>query len=231
MNPFSTELLNKITSIIVKKFIQSGGLDPDDYQDMTQTLRTRYLAKKSHIESLYKGNAQPQTYMSSVIRMMMLEELRNIKKTRIPTHDIEPAMITKADNALTPEQKAIIENEKIHFGRVMMTMGKDKAKIKLCLKMLYKITPTHDDLLEYADGRPTNGAEQLLDIDESMLNKDIYARMCSVTNAIEQCNNKPDAIRIWLSNRIDQIIRRMNSTNNSKYDNDSLGILVELIYS
>ena len=231
MNPFSTELLNKITSIIVKKFIRSGGIDPDDYDDMTQTLRAKYLAKKEHIESLYKGEAQPQTYMSSVLRMMMLEVLRQSQKSKVDTVDIEKATNTEFDRSPSPEQKAIIENEKGHFQRVMATMGKDRAKIMMCLKKINRLRVTPQDFDDYLDGRPDNGARKYLEDDVEAHNKDIYASLCNITNLVEGSQNKPDAIRIWLGNKTDQIIKRMNSGNRSKYDNDSLAILLELMYS
>ena len=233
MNPFSTELLNKITSIIVKKFIRSGGVAPEDYDDMTQTLRAKYLAKKEHIESLYKGEAQPQTYMSSVLRMMMLEVLRASQKSKVDTVDIEKATITEFDRSPSPEQKAIIENEKNHFRRVMATMGKDRAKIMMCLKKINRLHVSDEDFCQYLDGRPDNGARQYLndESDVEAANKDIYARLCQITNLVEGSQNKPDAIRIWLGNKIDQIIKRMNTGSHSKYDNESLAILLELMYA
>ena len=233
MNPFSTELLNKITSIIVKKFIRSGGIDADDYDDMTQTLRAKYLAKKEHIESLYKGEAQPQTYMSSVLRMMMLEVLRQSQKAKLDTVDIEKATITEFDRSPSPEQKAIIENEKSHFTRVMATMGKDRAKIMMCLKKINRLPVSAKDFDEYLDGRPDNGARKLIADSDGIdaPNKDIYACLCNITNLVEGSQNKPDAIRIWLGNKTEQIIKRMNSGSRSKYDNESLSILLELMYS
>ncbi|MCQ2250977.1 MAG: hypothetical protein MJZ66_07695 [Bacteroidales bacterium] len=232
MNPFSTELLNKITSILVKRFISAGSLTPDDYDDMVQTLRTRYLAKKSHIESLYKGDAQPQTYMTSVLRMMLLEELRNMQKTKIATEDIdsEGYHLEKPDRSLSPEQQAIIDNEKQHLQRVMMTLGKDRAKILMCLKMQYRIPVSQLEWLDYLNGRQANGAEEYLKFGEQELNKDIFARLCNITNLVEGAQNKPDAIRIWLSTKIDQITKRMNATGKSKYDSETLGILMECMY-
>ncbi len=232
MNPFSTELLNKITSILVKRFISSGSIPPDDYDDVTQNLRARYLAKKSHIESLYKGDAQPQTYMTSVLRMMLLEELRQMQRNRIVTEDIdaEGYHLEKPDRALSPEQKAIIENEKNHLSRVMLTMGKDRAKILMGLKMQYRIRITGQDFADYLAGRPSNGAEQYLEFSEMEHNKDINQRLCNITNLVEGAQNKPDAIRIWLSTKLDQIIKRMNATGKSKYDPESIGILMECMY-
>lgn len=232
MNPFSTELLNKITSILVKRFISSGSIPPDDYDDVTQNLRARYLAKKSHIESLYKGDAQPQTYMTSVLRMMLLEELRQMQRNRIVTEDIdaEGYHLEKPDRALSPEQKAIIENEKNHLSRVMLTMGKDRAKILMGLKMQYRIRITGQDFADYLSGRPSNGAEQYLEFSEMEHNKDINQRLCNITNLVEGAQNKPDAIRIWLSTKLDQIIKRMNATGKSKYDPESIGILMECMY-
>lgn len=232
MNPFSTELLNKITSILVKRFISAGSISPDDYDDVTQNLRTRYLAKKSHIESLYKGDAQPQTYMTSVLRMMLLEELRNMQKSRLETEtmDAEGYRLEKPDRSLSPEQKAIIDNEKQHLARVLMTMGKDRAKIIMGLKMQYRIRVTDDDWAQYLNGREANGAEQYLDFGDSEHNKDINARLCKITNLVEGAENKPDAIRIWLSSKLEQIIKRMNATGRSKYDSETLGILMEYMY-
>jgi len=232
MNPFSTELLNKITSILVKRFISSGSLMPDDYDDMVQTLRTRYLAKKDHIESLYKGDAQPQTYMTSVLRMMMLEELRSMQKSRIVTEDIdsEGYHLEKPDRSLSPEQQAIIDNEKQHLRRVLMTLGKDRAKILMCMKMQYRIPVTDLEWHDYLAGRDPNGAREYLGFDEGEHNKDIFARLCNITNLVEGASNKPDAIRIWLSTKTEQVIKRMNSTGRSKYDSETLGILMECMY-
>lgn len=232
MNPFSTELLNKITSILVKRFISTGSISPDDYDDVVQNLRARYLTKKAHIESLYKGDAQPQTYMTSVLRMMLLEELRSMQKTRIVTEtmDAEGYQLEKPDRALSPEQKAIIENEKQHLRRVLMTMGKDRAKILLGLKMQYRIKVTDDDWTQYLNGREPNGADKFLDFGESEHNKDINARLCQITNLVEGASNKPDAIRIWLSGKLDQIVKRMNASGKSRYDSETLGILLEHMY-
>lgn len=232
MNPFTTELLNKITSIIVKRFVRSGSVDSNNYEDMVQTLRMRYLAKKDHIESLYKGDAQPQTYMSSVLNMMMLEELRQ-KARQISTEDIEAQEIhiEKPDTGLTPEQRAIIENEKSHLQRVLLTMGKDMAKILICLKMTYRIKVSDSDIEAYLQGRGPVQDADILNFAETEKNKDIYARLCQFFNAVEGSENKPDAIRIWLGTKVEQILKRMNSTGRSKYDNESLGILMELTYS
>ncbi len=232
MTVFSTELLNKITSILVKRFISAGSLTPDDYDDMVQTLRTRYLAKKEHIESLYKGDAQPQTYMTSVLRMMLLEELRSMNKSRIATEELDSDEyhLEKPDRSISPEQQAIIENEKHHLQMVLMTLGKDRAKVTLCLKMQNRITPTPRDWTDYLNGRPSNGAEKFLDFDEQEHNKDIFARLCNITNLVEGAANKPDAIRIWLSTKTEQIIKRLNATGKSKYDPETLGILLECTY-
>lgn len=232
MNPFTTELLSKISSIIVKRFVRSGSVEPDEYEDMVQTLRMRYLAKKDHIESLYKGDAQPQTYMSSVLSMMMLEELR-AKNRQLQTEDIEAREIhiEKPDTALTPEQKAIINNEKSHLERVLMSMGKDKAKIIVCLKLIYRIKITAQDMERYLQGRQYSGQKDILDFTESEKNKDIYQRLCQFFNQVEKSDNKPDAVRIWLGTKTDQILKRMNSTGKSRYDQESLGILMEIAYA
>ena len=103
----------------------------------------------------------------------------------------------------------------------------------MCLKKINRLQVTDEEFAEYLDGRPDNGAHQYLNApaDVEAANKDIYARLCQITNLVEGSQNKPDAIRIWLGNKIDQIIKRMNSGSRSKYDSDSLAILMELMYA
>ena len=53
---FSTELLLKISEIVVKKFVKNGSVKYDDYKDVKQSIIEKYLRKKDKIESSFTGN-------------------------------------------------------------------------------------------------------------------------------------------------------------------------------
>ncbi|MBQ3691191.1 MAG: sigma-70 family RNA polymerase sigma factor [Bacteroidales bacterium] len=229
---FPLQMLEKITSITVKNFIKAGYIGPEDYQDFTQTLKMRYLSAKERIEGKFKSDSLPQTYMSSVIKNMMLEELRAGKKYKERSIEFQKAAIIKGDkdDSLSPENRTVIENEKKHLQKVFLTLGKDRAKVVMCCKMVWKIKVTDLEFRDYLQGRDSNGAEKYLDFDDKEQNQDIYQRLCMITNLVENKNNKPDAVRLWLSKKIEQVITRLNANRISKYDAETFGILLEETY-
>ena len=229
---FPLEMLEKVSSIIVKKFIKAGYITPDDYQDFTQTLKMRYLSGREKIEGRFKADSLPQTYMSSVLKNMLLEELRSGKRYKERSKEYEKAALREGekDRALSPEEKAVVENEKKHLQRVFLTLGRHRAKVLLGCKMVQRLPVTGEEFEDYLEGRPSNGAENYLKVLPTDQNQDIYQKLCMITNLVEQKDNKPDAIRLWLGKKIEQIIARLNSGRSSRYDTETFGILLEAAY-
>lgn len=229
---FPLSMLETISSIIVKQYIGDRRIDPEDYDDFTQTLKTRYLASKDRIEAKFRGDSQPQTYMSAVLNNMLREEIRTYDRHKQRSDEFEKVAMQsgETDNSISPEDRAIIENEKKNLRRVFLTLGKNRAKVLLCCKMVFRLKVTDEDLDEYLNGRPSNGAEKFIEVSDSDQNQDIYQKLCQVTNLVEGKDNKSDAIRLWLSKQIDQIITRLNSNGISKYNLETFGILLEETY-
>ena len=230
---FTLSMLDNISSIIVKKYIRCQYISPDDFDDYAQTLRTRYLANKEKIEGKFKGDSQPKTYMSAVLMNMMKEELRSSTKYKKRTAEFEKVAVKQGDedNSISPENRTVIENEKKHLQRVFLTLGKERAKILMCCKMVFKIKVTDKDFEEYLDGRPSNGAENYLTFSEDDQSKDIYQKLCMITNLVENKENKSDAIRLWLNKKIEEKrLPRRNCNHVSKYDMETFGILLEATY-
>ncbi len=229
---FPLSMLEKISSIIVKKFIKAGYLTPEDYQDFSQTLKTRYLSNKEKIEGKFKADSLPQTYMSSVLKNMVLEELRTDKKYKERYMEYEKNMMRlgEKDSSISPENQAVIENEKKHLQKVFLSLGKDRAKVLLGCKMIQRLRVTKEEFEDYLDGRPSKGSEKYLEVSNEDQNRDVYEKLCIIINLVEAKNNKPDAFRLWLNKKIEQIIARLNANNISKYDNETFGILLEAVY-
>ncbi|MBQ9213882.1 MAG: hypothetical protein IJ150_08090, partial [Bacteroidales bacterium] len=129
-----------------------------------------------------------------------------------------------------PENQAVIENEKKHLQKVFLSLGKDRAKVLLGCKMIQRLKVTKEEFEDYLDGRPSKGSEKYLEVSNDDQNRDIYEKLCIIINLVEDKNNKPDAFRLWLNKKIEQIIARLNSNNISKYDNETFGILLEAVY-
>jgi hypothetical protein len=229
---FPLSMLEKISSIIVKKFIKAGYIKPDDYQDFTQTLKTRYLSSRERIEGRFKADSLPQTYMSSVLKNMMLEELRVDKKYKERSMEYEKNAMRQGDRdtSLSPENRAVIENEKKHLHRVFLSLGKDRAKVLLGCKMIQRLEVTKQEFDDYLNGRPSNGAEKYLRVSKEDQNQDVYQKLCVIINLVENKNNKPDAFRLWLNKKTEQIIARLNAGKISRYDGETFGILLEAVY-
>ena len=134
------------------------------------------------------------------------------------------------DSSISPENQAVIENEKKHLQKVFLSLGKDRAKVLLGCKMIQRLRVTKEEFEDYLDGRPSKGSEKYLEVSNEDQNRDVYEKLCIIINLVEEKNNKPDAFRLWLNKKIEQIIARLNANNISKYDNETFGILLEAVY-
>ena len=229
---FSTKMLTTIVSIVVKKYIKNGYLDASQYEDTKQTVLEKYFVKQERIESLYDSRAKPETYLSAVVYKMLLEILRsNGAKEKHAAQYQKAVLKGGTQKELNPEEKFIIENEKRYLQKVLSTFADKMPKVILYCKMFFRIKPSAQDIKNYAKGNFDNKMLKLADINGEELDKEIFARLCEISNIAENKQNKPDAARMFLNKTLEAIIARINGNRKANYTEESLQVLFELIYA
>ena len=229
---FSTQMLTSIVSIVVKKYIKNGYLEASQYEDTRQTVLEKYYAKQDRIESLYDSRAKPETYISAVVYKMLLEILRSQgAKEKHQAQYQKTILKGGVQRELNPEEKLIIENEKRYLQKVMSTFGNKTPKAMLYCKMFFRIKPTWQDIKDYAKENFDEKMISIANISGNELDKEIFARLCEISNIAENKQNKPDAARMFLNKTLESIIARINGNRKANYTEESLQVLFELIYT
>jgi len=229
---FSTDLLIKVTNIIVKKFVKNGSINFNDFDDVKQNIIEKYLIKKEKIESAYTGSAKPETYISAVVFRMALEIIRR-DKNKLQQHSTyeNNVKIYNREKTINPEEELIIKNEKTYLERVLLTLGNDHIKAILFIKFYFRIMIENNDFKNYIPENKINEAEKILQYNDNIRDKEIYLKLCELHNLFEQKQIKPDAVRMYINKNIDKIINRLNNNGRTFYTKDTLSILFELLYN
>ena len=229
---FTTRMVTTVTDIIVKKYIKAGYIAPDDFEDYKQTIIEKYITKRERIESLYDNRAKPETYISAVLYRMMLEILRAGSTKEKHFGEYENTILKNGEgHQVTPEERLIIENEKHYLEKVLASFGPETPKVTLLCKMFFRIKPTEKDLEAYLKKKPDNNIIKLTLIEGNELDKDIFDKLCIICNTAENKNNKPDAVRMYVGKTNGKIINRLNLNRQTNYNEESLAILFDMLYS
>ncbi len=229
---FSTELLLKISDIIVKKFIKNGSIKYDDFEDIRQSLIEKYLNKKDKIESSFNGSAKIETYISAVLYRMVLEILRSKKSEANNNSKFEESIkFFNTEKVINPEEQLIIENEKKYLQRVLQTLGKEQFKISLFIKYYFRIIIKSFDLNNYVPSNLIKSLLKILTFEINTKDKEIFSNLSEVQNSFETKKVKPDAVRMFINKNIERIINRMNGTKRAFYTKDTLSILFEMYHN
>ena len=229
---FTTRMITTITDIIVKKYIKAGYIAAAEYEDTKQTIIEKYIAKRERIESLYDKRAKPETYVSAVLYKMMLEILRSESTKEKHFSEYETTVLKRGQgHQITPEEKLIIENEKNYLLKVLASFGQEAPKVTLFCKMFFRIKPSEQDLKAYAKSKADDNLAKSIQIDGTELDKVIFDKLCTLCNTVENKDNKPDAVRMYVGKTNGKIINRLKQNRQTNYNEESLSLLFDMVYT
>ena len=88
----------------------------------------------------------------------------------------------------------------------------------------------NNDINSYANSH--SEAVRSIIMDEKNSTKgDVFIRLAGVVNLVEQKEIGGDAVRIWFTNQVNTIIRRLNGNGVANHDKESLSILLEMLFN
>jgi hypothetical protein len=227
------ELLIKyqfIIEIVVSKYVRYGYFKPDEKNDVIQTTFLKLLDKIPSIQRNYKDKFMLKTYLSTIITNLVREYIRQNKY--IPNTEVQDYHLQSADNYLLEEIYVKEHIDRLH--KIFILYGKEKHKLILLLKIVYRIPIKQTDIYRYyhkADSRDVDELISKLENHSQINDKELFSIITPFLNSYEGKNNSTEAIRKWIKRKINEVIELMNgSPPIHNYDSETLQILVEKIF-
>jgi hypothetical protein len=133
-------------------------------------------------------------------------------------------------NTLETEKRLIFKQEVKRLENLMLFFNDDKAKLTFFLKVYFSIPVSQTDIKNYAKGKEKD-VELILNSENLKSKGDTFASLAGIVNLVENKSVGGDAVRIWFTNQVNTIIKRLNGNGIANHDKESLSILLEMLYN
>jgi RNA polymerase sigma factor (sigma-70 family) len=231
------ERYQKTIGIVVNKFVYSGFFTVDERDDVIQYVNEKLLSEKiAKMQQQYKPLYFVVTYVSKIVYNLCLEYSRKKKRARREETCIDLARLEIADGGNLSDMM-IIKEECDRLSAILRTYDTDRPRIELALKVVLGIGITERDVLNVYPQASEEDVQHLIDgcNAESELDrktdKELYRAITQMTNKYENKMNSADALRKWISARINEIIELLNGTHKTaNYSKETLKILCQYYY-
>ena len=97
--------------------------------------------------------------------------------------------------------------------------------------MFFRIKPSEQDLKAYAKSKADDNLAKSILIEGTELDKVIFEKLCTLCNTVENKDNKPDAVRMYVGKTNGKIITRLNQNRQTNYNEESLALLFDMVYT
>lgn len=224
----------EVIFIIVRAFIKSRTLRESEYDDVVQFINERLWTRLERIRETYNGKSLLRTYMSVVIRNLVIERQKEHQ-----VHMVEEPLEyyeTQSSNPADQLVKMVIRQELERLDKIMKTFHSQRKKFEFCLKVAYRIPVDQSDFLTLTAGLPLKEQSYFwsrFNLNALIEEKDQYRRLSELFNRLEdQQSRTRDSIRKWVRYRLDMVIQLMNGTpRNAHYNDETIQILFERYFS
>jgi RNA polymerase sigma factor (sigma-70 family) len=218
----------EIIRIIVKKYIATKMFRPDDFDDIVQMVNEDILRKIGNIQRQYNGTALLKTYFSAIVRNSCLKiyEKKHREVRMLLLEDEDPVEEETITNGLE------IEHDLERIERILSYFGKKQGRVILCAKLYFQIPIDRREILDCFSNCLEEDVKMLMDHFEFSQDrrtaKQVYHIITPILNRYEKKKNTEDAVRRWTVDKIEEIIKTLNSApHRSEYDKETLKILLE----
>ncbi len=216
--------------IIVRLQVKRGLIRRADQEDLIQEINRKLIERLPRIQKQYNGSCQLRTYLSVIIRNMCLEELR--KNEAVYEPEPAPYQSQLLEEDIDP---FLIDQEYERFERVLMTFGKESARLGLIMKYMSGVGVTANELLDFPVKIRHQTKHELCQVLNTAIDDQRKIKFTKLTIAITRLERKhipPDSLRKWYSARLTICLRLMNGNPpRCAYTAESLELLIERHYS
>jgi DNA-directed RNA polymerase specialized sigma24 family protein len=215
--------------IIVRTYIRTGMFHPSEADDIIQQLSLELLEKMPRISEQFNGTSLVRTYLSSIIRHSCLN-LYKKRQTSPPFVDIEATAMPAAPG--DPDNRLALEQSLRMLDAILTQYHTDRPKLVVCLKIMYRIPLTREDVRTWWPACPEPDVDALVafaqQMDRTLTDKQAFALIHPFMMRAEQRTSSHDSIRRWTDERITQIVQLLNGNPPaSTHTKETLGLLLE----
>jgi RNA polymerase sigma factor (sigma-70 family) len=219
-----------IIRLIVRSYVRTRMFLPSEFDDIVQHLNKELLEKLPRIREQYNGMSLFRTYFANIVRHACLS-LHTKRRSRPSFLELERTAELMEPGS--PENKLLIEHDIHVFHAIMEQFHSEKAKLLLCLKLMYRIPIARLDIMNWWPGCPERDIDAFLvavsqEGGEAVTHKDVFSLFQPLVNGAETNHTTADSIRHWADVRITLILHLLNGNPpNSAHNRETLGILFE----
>jgi len=211
---------------IVKNLAYQGFLPKRDINDLIQDVNRKLVERLPRIGEQYNNKSKFKTYFSVVIRNLCLEEFRKVRLVAEPQPEIYEQTSTESAT-----DQLIIREEYGRLLRALRLFGRERNALWITLRSFSDLPVYADDLLGFEMAPGPDVRLQLATQLNSANYQSKREKMEALTELFNQLERKArtsDALRKWISSRLDELVILMNGKPPvSAYTIDILFILME----
>jgi tRNA nucleotidyltransferase/poly(A) polymerase len=224
------EQLMEIIQRVVSRYVAKKSIPQREASDAEMSVFEKFWDNREKILSSFQGRSQLTTYCIAVANRMCCEFIRKEKKHWNQLHE---AMETVAENQTNTnqfeaEKEMHFKNEVKRLSHALHFFNGEQNKLKLFLKYYLDI-PIHKSDIESLQTDDVATISSLLNQDEPISKGEKFENLAKVVNLLENKNVKSDSVRMWLNNRFETLLSRLNGSGISSHDNESVTVLMEMM--
>lgn len=229
---FTEQELLPIVKGVVRRYVQRKAIPNREREDVEMEVLEKFLKQKDKIYNAFEGKSKFSTYCIAVINRMCCEVIRKECKQWYLVPDTEDGTKFKEPtlNSHDAEKQLLFKLEVNRLQSVLYFFNNDYAKLVLFLKVYFSIPICNDDINSYANSYSEEVRSIIMD-EKNSTKGDVFIRLAGVVNIVEQKEIGGDAVRIWFTNQVNIIIRRLNGNGIANHDKESLSILLEMLFN
>ncbi len=201
-------LYQSLIRFTVNYFVKSGYIKIDDFDDFVQYINEELLKRIEKIRKSYNETTLLKTYFSVIIKNICHDRLRKDRRNKLETIP-NIAEIKEPENITS---SIIIQQELNFLDKIFKAFHKNREKIILCFKSIFRIPLKKEDLSYYLDSSEQEIENLIETLKSTNLVSDtrIFELLTPIFNKKENKNNSPDSTRKWLDLKIKEFIKLIN---------------------
>lgn len=228
-HPFQL-LLNyqNVFRIITRKYARSGYFSFEECDEIMQHINEKLFSRIEIIMEQYDGRVLVRTYLSAICRNIIKEYVRKVRRRK---RLLIENVVMEQEYYFPGNMEMLFREECRRLDRVMILLGKNKAKMWLLMKLTFRIKIELNDFLSVSDFASEAIGEDIiyrLNTDLSLKDKDLYLLAFPLFQQTESRISNPDTLRKWFRQKLTEVIALMNGMpQRAYYTEETMQILVE----
>ena len=219
----------EIVKKVISRHVAKGSIPKREASDAEMSVFEKFWDNRRKIFNSFEGRSQITTYCIAVANRMCCEFIRKEKKHWNQMHEnMETVAELRHNTSRYEAEKNILVNQEVkRFSNALHFFNGERSKLKLFLKYYFDVPVKHSDAEDYFQNNP-EAVLSLLNQSGKYSKKEKFEMLAELVNRVEEKNIKSDSVRMWLNDRIDTLLRRLNGEGISMHNNESLAILLEM---